>query len=277
MPNDNQTIDEFRANHGRLSGPLGERRIVLLTTTAASDTPRTTPVEFLHDQQPDGGRRMLLLAADDTGNRPAWHQDLSTHPQVTVETGVFTFHAEAETVPDDEREHLIARAAEADPIWADRQDAADRVIPVVALHPFGGTANAGREGDFLQQIHGAFRHELALIRKEVAAGAGLGAQLRINCLTLCQGLQHHHTSEDDQMYPALEEQHPELAPTLARLRQEHRQIAALLEQLQNAVSATDTDPVTVLAEVERLTTEVEAHLDYEEQQLIPVLNNMTLP
>ncbi|WP_216215706.1 nitroreductase/quinone reductase family protein [Amycolatopsis aidingensis] len=276
MPNDNQTIDEFRANHGRLGGPLGERRIVLLTTTAASGTPRTTPVEFLHDQQPDGGRRMLILAADDTGNRPAWYQDLSTHPQVTVETGVFTFDAEAETVPDEEQDCLVTRAAEADPVWADRQAAADRVIPVVALRPFGGAANADREGDFLQQIHGAFRHELALIRKEVAAsGPRLGAQLRINCLTLCQGLQHHHTSEDDQMYPALDEQHPELAPTLARLRQEHRQIAALLEQLQDAVSA--TDPVTVLAEVERLTTEVEAHLDYEEQQLIPVLNNMTLP
>lgn len=38
------------------------------------------------------------------------------------------------------------------------------------------------------------------------------------------------------------------------------------------MTAEDTDLDTARAEVERLTTELEAHLTYEEQQLIPLLD-----
>ncbi|MGY5127055.1 hemerythrin domain-containing protein [Streptomyces nigrescens] len=97
----------------------------------------------------------------------------------------------------------------------------------------------------------------------------------MNCLTLCQGLHNHHTGEDAGMFPMLGRHHPELAPALERMHQEHQKLAVLLAALQKVISAEDADPQLVLSEVERLTEEVESHLTYEEEQLIPVLDGGT--
>ncbi len=107
--------------------------------------------------------------------------------------------------------------------------------------------------------------------------ATLGAQLRVNCLTFCQGLHNHHTGEDIALFPFLADRHPELAPALTRLHEEHEGIAALVEDLRRVVTTENADPVAVLPEVERLIAELEAHLDYEEEQLIPALDAVTTP
>jgi iron-sulfur cluster repair protein YtfE (RIC family) len=86
----------------------------------------------------------------------------------------------------------------------------------------------------------------------------------------CQGQHHHHTGEDTMMFPGLAEQHPSLAPTLKRLAKQHERITVLLEELKQALSG--ADPLKVRAEIERLVDELEAHLTYEEEQLIPVLD-----
>jgi hypothetical protein len=105
----------------------------------------------------------------------------------------------------------------------------------------------------------------------MAAGtATLGAQLRVNCLTFCQGLHNHHTGEDVALFPLVAERRPRSAPALERLQEEHERIAALVEDLRRTLTA-DTDPATTRAEVERLTTALEAHLTYEEEELIPLL------
>jgi hypothetical protein len=195
------------------------------------------------------------------------------NPRVTVEDGIFTYDADAVVLDGAERDRLFARAVEADPGWGEYQAKTTRTIPVVALHLLDGTPNATAWGDGLVQIHAAFRRELALIRQELtAAGSRLGAQLRVNCLTVCEGLHFHHRMEDDQMFASLEEQQPELADALIQLRQEHASIQRLLEELQAVVSVDGQDTATVRAEVERLTTAVEAHLDHEEEHLVPVLN-----
>ena len=72
------------------------------------------------------------------------------------------------------------------------------------------------------------------------------------------------------MFPFLAGRHPEAAPAIDRLRTEHEHIAALVEELREALSGTDLD--SVRTEVDRLTTELEAHLTYEEEQLIPLLD-----
>ena len=152
------------------------------------------------------------------------------HPRVTVEDGVFTYQAEAVVLEGEERDRAFARAVEADPGWADYQAKTRRVIPVVALNPIDGGPPAGPAGDSLKAIHDAFRRELTLIRKEVAeSGPGLGAQLRVNCLTLCQGLHHHHLGEDAGCSPRSERHHPEMAPALERLRHEHQAVGRLLD------------------------------------------------
>jgi hemerythrin-like domain-containing protein len=93
----------------------------------------------------------------------------------------------------------------------------------------------------------------------------------VNCLTVCAGLHRHHTGEDLGIFPFVTAHRPELAPVVDRLRVEHQHIAVLIEELQAVVSG-QADPPVVLREVERLTDELERHLAYEEEQLIPVLD-----
>ena len=281
MPNDDnkkfidfnqQVIDEFRAHHGRVGGPFEGGRLLLLTTTGArTGTPHTTPVGYL----PDGGEHVLVIAsAAGSPKHPDWYHNLLAHPQVTVESGVFTYEAQAVVLAGEEREQAWARAVEADPGWAEYQKKTERIIPVVALHAITnggpGKINASSPGEAIKVVHDAFRRELALIRNEMAAGNGtLGAQLRVNCLTFCQGLHNHHTGEDTMMFPFLADRHPEANPVLRRLGEEHEQIAALVAELRRTLA--DEDPAAARAEVERLTLDLEAHLTYEEQELIPLL------
>ncbi|MFJ5308381.1 nitroreductase/quinone reductase family protein [Streptomyces sp. NPDC088350] len=277
MPNDfnQRIIDEFRANRGRVSGYFEGARLLLLTTTGArTGTPHTTPVGYL----PDGGDRVLVIAsAGGSARHPDWFRNLVAHPQVTVESGVFTYEARAVVLTGEERDEVFARAVEADAGWAAYQEKTDRVIPVVALHSLaqGGPGNidAASFGEAVKVVHDAFRRELSLIRGELRTGTTtLGAQLRANCLTFCQGLHNHHTGEDTALFPLIAERHPGSAPALARLREEHERIAALMEELRGALTAKDTNPAAVRTEVDRLTTALEAHLTYEEEELIPLFD-----
>ncbi|WP_113704122.1 nitroreductase/quinone reductase family protein [Nonomuraea lactucae] len=271
-----QIIEEFRANGGRLSGPFADARMILLTTTGVRSGARhTAPVGYL----PDGERILVIGSAGGSPRHPDWYHNLVAYPRVTVEDGVFTYEAEATVLDGAERDRLFARAAEADPGWAGYQAKAERVLPVVALRQVADgppNINATSWGAGLKLVHDAFRRELGLIRKEIAAsGPGLGAQLRVNCLTVCQGLHHHHTAEDAGMFGSLAHRHPELAPTIDRLRREHEKVAVLLDELQAAISGEGADRVLVLAEVERLSDELERHLAYEEEQLLPILDGMS--
>lgn len=289
-------IEEFRARQGRVGGPFEGSRLILLTTTGARTGRRhTTPLGSLID----GPLRRLVIASAGGGPRhPDWYHNLCADPVVTVEDGVFTYEAEASVLAGGERERAFERAVEADPGWADYQAKTDRTLPVIALTAVDGRPNATSGGEALRQVHGAFRRELALIRGELAravaldgdgegerdgggTGARLGAQLRINCLTVCHGLSHHHTTEDTGLFPVIDEQHPDLVPVIERLRREHVAVGRLVGELEELLagerSRPGPDPAVVLAAVERLTGELEAHLDYEEDHVVPVLDRLSAP
>ncbi|MGW4113225.1 nitroreductase/quinone reductase family protein [Actinosynnema sp. NPDC004786] len=264
-----QVIEEFRANAGRVGGPFEGGRLILLTTTGARTGARhTNPVAYL----PDGDRIVVIASAAGAPRHPDWFHNLVATPLVTVEDGVFTYEAEATVLTGAEREELWARAVESDPGWAAYQARTTRRIPVVALKQVsGGPPNASGWGAALKLVHDAFRRELAIIRREVAAaGPVLGAQLKVNCLTACQGLRFHHTAEDTGTFPALRERFPDLAPTLDRLGEEHERIAALLDRLRQTLDRGDAG--TLRADVDELIDELEAHLSAEEEQLIPFLD-----
>ncbi|WP_067486125.1 nitroreductase/quinone reductase family protein [Actinomadura hibisca] len=276
MPNDFNTsiIEEFRANDGRMSGPFEGARLLLLTTKGArSGRPHTTPLGYL----PDGDRELVIASAGGSPRNPAWFHNLRANPRVTVENGAFIYEADAVVLEGAERDAAFARAVEAEPGWADYQAGTSRTIPVVALVAVPGPPNLGGRpmGDGLKAIHDGYRHELGIIRKELAAaGPRLGAQLRVNCLTMCQGLTVHHQAEDGGIFPAVAKARPELAEAMARMTREHEVVAALLAEIQTLVKAEDTPPATLLAEFDRLTTDLEAHLTYEEDQLVPLLNDL---
>lgn len=264
-------IEEFRANAGRVGGWFEGARLILLTTTGArSGVQHTVPLGYL----PDGEERILVIGSAGGGRRhPAWFHNLLADPRATVEDGVFTYQAEATVVDGAEREGIWARAVQADSGWEEYRVRSGRVLPVVALRQVGGgPPAAGSFGEGLRLIHNAFRRELGLIRDEVrASGTVIGAQLRVNCLTLCAGLGIHHRGEDTRIFPTVIERFPDAASAVGQLRDEHEAIAALLAELRSVISDPALSQDQLLAEVVWLTTEVEAHLDREEAELIPLL------
>lgn len=284
-----QVIAEFRANSGLVGGRYTDRRLLLLTTDATGGTAaRTTPLVCVPDYAPDAEPRLLVFAppaAD--GAPPAWYTELDGHEKVGIEAGDWSFRAAVEIVGGAERDRLLARAAEADPELRAACAAAADPVPVVALAPVDEGPPAGPMGDALVTIHRAFRQELALLRAEVARAAaagtparGLVLQLRVNCLSFCHGLEFHHTGEDQMIFPWLEKEFPELAEPLTRLRREHEVVSDLVERLRalvglDAPKDAAPEPAAVLSEVDRLVGELEAHLDYEEAQLVSALNAAT--
>jgi hemerythrin-like domain-containing protein len=301
-PDVQQVIDEFRANSGLVGGRYADRRLLLLTTVGPGGAARTTPLVYVPDHRPDAEPRMLVVAVPAAdGEPPAWYGELAGPEEaggeearvgeVGVEAGTWSFRAAVEIVRGAERDRLLARAAEADPDLRAARDAARTPVPVVALTPVDDGPPAGPMGDALVTVHRSFRQELALLRAEVARAAadgtpagGLVLQLRVNCLSFCHGLEFHHTGEDQMIFPWLEKQFPELAEPLTRLKREHEAVADRVHRLRALVgldapegAAPGPAPAAgeVLSEVDRLVDELEAHLDYEEEQLVAALNAAT--
>lgn len=146
---------------------------------------------------------------------------------------------------------------------------------MVALEPIPGPPRfaADTPGGALVLVNGAFRRELGLIRDEIQSGGTvIGARLRVNCLSVCANPHSHHQREDLGPFVGLSAQRPALAPVLAALRVEHASIARKLSDLERTLSNGTLDQETLRAEVERLTLELEQHLDNGERDLIPILN-----
>ncbi|TDE40596.1 hemerythrin domain-containing protein [Nonomuraea mesophila] len=132
-------------------------------------------------------------------------------------------------------------------------------------------------GDELIKLHDGFRRDLAELRRSPR-----GADLRTHCLAFCDALHLHHEGEDRRLFPHLADEHPELAEVLATLRAEHQVVARLMERVRRLLSEDgdgDRDGgggvgPDVGQELDRLAAELEAHLDHEEEQLVPVLNRL---
>ncbi len=145
-------------------------------------------------------------------------------------------------------------------------------------------------GDFLVESHDWLRKELAHLRKQVDAlveddSAGpfhrlsgdLAQQMRQHCLEFCGALEEHHTGEDRGAFPMLAYQYPEIESELTRLGEEHKTVAKLQKKIERLVQdyvPGQTDPARLRAELERLSTDLEAHFEYEEKTVVDLLNAM---
>ncbi|MFE6907744.1 nitroreductase/quinone reductase family protein [Streptomyces erythrochromogenes] len=277
-------IDEFRANAGKVGGPFEGAELLLLTTTGArSGKPHTVPLGFLHD----GGTPLVVASAAGADRHPAWYHNLLARPLVQVETGTEEYEAVAVPAAGARREELFAQVVRAEPGYGEYQGRTARVIPVVALQrthevPDGEGGIAGK----LLSVHGWLRAQLVLVREltgDLAGGlvreggaAPLGLQLRQHCLAFCHTLEFHHRSEDAGLFPYLEQQHPHMREFFRRVGAEHAVIARLQEELVRALDApgggADGGPGEGFSDrVERMSRELESHLDREEAQLLPVL------
>src|SRR5262245_59652917 len=119
-------IAEFRA----AGGSLGERQLLLLTTTGArSGREHTTPMMYV----PDDDRLLVFASNAGAPKHPDWYRYLVAHPEVTVEVAGETYQATALVTTGQERDRLFERTARSYPFFADHQAKIKRRIPVVAL------------------------------------------------------------------------------------------------------------------------------------------------
>ncbi|MGW2087750.1 nitroreductase/quinone reductase family protein [Streptomyces sp. NPDC001880] len=294
-PFNQSVIEEFRANAGKVGGPFEGGDLLLLTTTGArSGKETTTPLGYVRH-----GDALLVVGSNLGAPRhPDWYRNLLAHPVVRVELGTRTFQALAVPAQGARREELFAHAVRAAPGYADYQARTTRLLPVVVLEraepegwepPREITTLAGK----LMEVHTWLRGQLRQVKAEVDAhfaaraahrgpGAppapGLGLQIRQRCLAFCQSLEFHHTSEDEHLFPGIARHHPHLTDTFARLADEHRTVARIQGELVSLLADIGiARPERFHAELDRMSTELNAHLDYEEKQILPLLADVPWP
>ncbi|WP_116201102.1 nitroreductase family deazaflavin-dependent oxidoreductase [Amycolatopsis circi] len=126
-----QIIDEFHANGGKVGGMFEGKNMVLLTHTGAkSGKQRVTPLVYTTD----GDRIVVAASKAGADTNPDWYHNLVANPSVTVEVGTEKFPATAKLVEDRaERDRLYAGMVAHSEGFADYEKKTDRVIPIFVL------------------------------------------------------------------------------------------------------------------------------------------------
>lgn len=144
MPDPNDfnayTIEEFRANGGKVGGYFeGATMLLLHTKGAKSGLPRTNPLVYL----PDGDRYVVIASKGGADANPDWYHNLLADPNAEIEVGTGErIPVRATVISGPEREELYARQVERRPGFADYETKTTRKIPVIALDPVSQSDSA---------------------------------------------------------------------------------------------------------------------------------------
>lgn len=146
----------------------------------------------------------------------------------------------------------------------------------------------------LRWVHDMIRRDLQTVRQmatdaasgrpadEVRSGirslasSGPLWQLKINCLHYCRFVHSHHGAESVALFPALRRANPELAPVVDKLEADHRDVSALLGEVETAAQALGgrEDPAAreqLTRALHNVSETLLAHLSYEEEQISDTL------
>ncbi|SOB78846.1 Hemerythrin HHE cation binding domain-containing protein [Streptomyces sp. 1331.2] len=101
--------------------------------------------------------------------------------------------------------------------------------------------------------------------------------LLTHCLAFCTALTNHHQGEDDGLFAQLLRERPDLAPTMAKLVEDHGFISAILTRVrdltqQSAAGSPDADREAIARELDGLAAIMESHFGYEERALAAALD-----
>lgn len=126
-----QIIDEFRANSGRVGGMFeGAPMILIHHLGAKSGAERVTPLVHFPEE---GGRTVIVASAGGAPKHPAWFHNLKANPKIDVEVGTETYPVLAEEITGTERNELWDRVVATNPGFGDYQRKTDRIIPLLRL------------------------------------------------------------------------------------------------------------------------------------------------
>lgn len=128
-------------------------------------------------------------------------------------------------------------------------------------------------------IHGVFRGELHAASARIQ-GVSPGDRERAKLIAehyafVLAALQIHHETEDELLWPKLNQRVEFKRELVARMEGQHGQIARELSVSNEALerwlkTGTSQDAVPLLDSLSRLTTLLEQHLGEEEEQILPV-------
>jgi deazaflavin-dependent oxidoreductase (nitroreductase family) len=123
-------IDEFRANDGKLGGYLeGAPMLLLHHVGIKSGTEYVAPLTY---QAVDSGYAIFASNYGKTSD-PAWFGNLKANPITTIEIGPDTVSVRARITDPEERDRIFEEQVRLMPPFAEYVESSQRVIPVVVL------------------------------------------------------------------------------------------------------------------------------------------------
>jgi deazaflavin-dependent oxidoreductase (nitroreductase family) len=131
----NQIVEEFRANEGKVGGPFHGATLLLLHTTGAkSGKERVNPVMYFDSD----GKILIVGSYAGADVDPAWVHNLRANPRARIEIGTDAYDVEVRQLSRDERDAAYPRIVETAPGFGGYQEKTDRVIPVFELKKLAG-------------------------------------------------------------------------------------------------------------------------------------------
>jgi deazaflavin-dependent oxidoreductase (nitroreductase family) len=127
-----QVIEEFRANEGRVGGNFAGAPMLLLHSRGArTGTERVNPMMY----QRVGEDYAVFASKGGAPTNPDWYHNLLANPEATIEVGTETIPVRARVARGEERERIWEKQKRDYPGFANYERKTSRQIPVVILEP----------------------------------------------------------------------------------------------------------------------------------------------
>jgi deazaflavin-dependent oxidoreductase (nitroreductase family) len=124
-------VEEFRANGGRVGGPLAGVTIILIHHIGArSGLERVLPLVC----SPQGAGRFAIVASNGgSPTHPGWYYNLRANPRISVEMGTEMFTVLAEELEGGARAEMWRKLVAESPAVGEFQSRVSRRIPLFVL------------------------------------------------------------------------------------------------------------------------------------------------
>jgi deazaflavin-dependent oxidoreductase (nitroreductase family) len=132
-----QLIEEFRENGGRVGGRFeGQPLLLLHHTGAKSGNAYVNPLMY---QELGGGSLAIFASKAGHTEHPAWYANVLAHPETQIELGTETIEVTAREAKGEERDRIWETQKRTFPQFAEYEEKAEgRTIPVIVLDRRGG-------------------------------------------------------------------------------------------------------------------------------------------
>ena len=104
------------------------------------------------------------------------------------------------------------------------------------------------------------------LRRQIRELTADGGTLTHHCLAFCDALTAHHQGEDASIFPYLLRRRPDLAGTIAKLKEDHQMIASIVSRVRELAGQPGAN-----AELAGLMAIMESHFAFEERTVAQII------